>query len=148
MMNAAALLTDARFYTSDPIHHLHEREFEATDALVATGRISVVGVNYYPHHASVPLTDVLRATWRRYGLPLALTETGWHQGHPAARARFPAIGDSKTAWLEHVAAQIAAAGVPVEGLCWYPFLDQPVWGRPGTRRRWPCGFPQETPVLA
>lgn len=148
MMNAVALLADAVFYTCDPLHHLHEREFEPTDALVATGRIGVVGVNYYPHHATVPLADVLRATWRRYGLPLAVTETGWHEGHAAARARFPAIGDSRAAWLGHVRAQIAASGVPVAGLCWYPFLDQPAWGRPGTRRRWPCGFPRQEQALA
>ncbi len=143
MMTAVALTIDARFYTCDPIHDLAERTFAATDALVATGHIGVVGVNYYPHEARAPLAEILRATWRRYGLPLAVTETSWHRGHRKARARFPFIADSQAAWLAHVRSEAAASGVPVEGICWYPFLDQPVWGKRGTRRRWPCGFPAD-----
>jgi hypothetical protein len=140
MMSAFGLMADARFYTCDPFHRLNEDVFAATDALVATGWISVVGVNYYPHDATVPLVDVLRAVWARYGLPIAIMETSWHVGHPKARRRFPFIGDSQATWLAHVQAEVAASGAPVEGICWYPFLDQPVWGKPGTRRRWPCGW--------
>jgi hypothetical protein len=140
MMTAFGLMRDARFYTCDPFHHLNEAVFAATDALVATGWISVVGVNYYPHDATVPLVDVLRAVAGRYGLPVAIMETGWHVGHPEAQRRFPFIGNSQAAWLAHVRDEVAASGVPVEGICWYPFLDQPVWGKPGTRRRWPCGY--------
>jgi hypothetical protein len=140
MMSAFGLMADARFYTCDPFHRLNEEVFAATDALVATGWISVVGVNYYPHDATVPLVDVLRTAWARYGLPIAIMETSWHVGHPKARRRFPFIGDSQVAWLAHVQAEVAASGAPVEGICWYPFLDQPVWGKPGTRRRWPCGW--------
>jgi hypothetical protein len=61
MVTAFGLFTDACFYTCDPFHSLDEEVFVATDALVATGWISVVGVNYYPHHSTVPLADVLRA---------------------------------------------------------------------------------------
>ena len=87
MMAAFSLIRDARFYTCDPFHRLGEANFAATDALVATGRIAVVGVNYYPHDATVPLAEALRAVWRRQSLPLAVTETSWHVGRtPAARA--------------------------------------------------------------
>ncbi|MET0271319.1 MAG: hypothetical protein ABW173_12915 [Sphingomonas sp.] len=140
MMTAFGLMREARFYTCDPVHRLDEDVFAATDALVATGWISVVGINYYPHDATVPLVDVLRACWRRYGLPLAIMETSWHVGHARAKRRFPFIGNSQAAWLAHVRDEVAASGAPVEGICWYPFLDQPVWGKPGTRRRWPCGY--------
>lgn len=141
MMTAVGLMTEApRFYTCDPIHRLDDNTFAATDALVATGWVGVVGINYYPHDATVPLVEVLRATHRRYGLPIAIMETSWHVGHPKARKRFPFIGDSQANWLRHVHDEIAASGVPVEGVCWYPFLDQPVWGKPGTSRRWPCGY--------
>ena len=147
MMGAVALHMEARFYTCDPMHGLEEREFAATDELVATGHVAVVGVNYYPHEARAPLREVLAAAWRRYGLPLALTETSWHRGHRRAVRRFPAIGNCQHAWLAHVRAEIAASGAPVEGVCWYPWLDQPVWGRPRSRARWPCGFPQRPPSL-
>jgi hypothetical protein len=140
MMTAVGLMTPARFYTCDPVHRLDDATFAATDALVATGWIDVVGINYYPHDATVPLVEVLRATARRYDLPIALMETSWHVGHPQARKRFPFIGDSQEAWLRHVRDEIAASGVRVDGVCWYPFLDQPVWGKPGTARRWPCGY--------
>jgi hypothetical protein len=140
MMTAFGLMRPARFYTCDPFHRLDEATFAATDALVATGWIGCVGVNYYPHDATVPLADVLRAVHARYGLPLLVAETSWHLGHPKAKRRFPVIGDDQGAWLAHVRAEVAASGAPVEGICWYPWLDQPVWGRPGTRGRWPCGW--------
>lgn len=146
MMTAFGLVRPARFYTCDPFHNLHAATFAATDALVATGWIGCVGVNYYPHEATVPLADVLRTVHRRYGLPLAITETSWHRGHRKARARFPWIGDCQLGWLRHVRDEVAASGVPVEGICWYPWLDQPAWGRPGTRTRWPCGFPADRQV--
>ena len=75
MMSVVALEMAARFYTCDPMHGLEEREFAATDELVAGGHVAVVGVNYYPHDARVPLREVLAKAWRRYNLPLALTET-------------------------------------------------------------------------
>lgn len=140
MMTAFGLVREARFHTCDPLHNLPEATFAATDALVATGWISVVGVDYYPHDATVPLVEVLRAVHRRYGLPLAIAETSRHLGHRRARKRFPWIGDCQRNWLRHVQDEVRASEVPVEGLCWYPWLDQPVWRRPGTRSRWPCGY--------
>ena len=42
---------DARFLSTDPITGIGERQFAATDALVAAGLADVIGVNYYPHTA-------------------------------------------------------------------------------------------------
>ncbi|WP_299360397.1 hypothetical protein [uncultured Paracoccus sp.] len=140
MMTSVAMLPDRpRFATSDPFHHLAPSAFRATDALVATGLIEMVGVNYYPHHAVEPLHRVLRAVADRYQLPVMITETGWHQGLPAAHRRFPHVAD-RWAWLQHVRDEIALSGVPVRGICWYPWLDMPDWDHPG-RAPWPCGWP-------
>lgn len=131
---------DALFYTCDPFHHLNEDEFAATDALVAAANISTVGVNYYPHETTIPLGDVLRAVHARYGLPVAVTETGWHDGHPRNH-HWPQIA-GRHGWLDYVMSEAATSGVAVEGVCWYPWLDTPVWGQPGAADRWPCGFPR------
>ena len=140
MMTTAAMLPRRpRFATCDPFHHLHHEVFRATDRLVASGHVQMVGVNYYPHHAIEPLHRVLRAVADRYRLPVMITETGWHDGLHAAHRRFPHIRD-RWDWLAHVHAEIALSGVPVAGLCWYPWLDMPAWDNPA-HGRWPCGWP-------
>ncbi len=139
MSTAACLPVRPRFATCDPFHHLHPNVFKATDRLVASGHVQMVGVNYYPHHAIEPLHRVLRAVADRYRLPVMITETGWHDGLHAAHRRFPHIRD-RWDWLAHVHAEIALSGVPVAGLCWYPWLDMPAWDNPA-HGRWPCGWP-------
>ena len=140
MMTSAAMLPNApRFATCDPFHHLAPLVFRATDELVSTGLIGMVGVNYYPHHAVEPLHRVLRAVADRYRLPVMIAETGWHDGLRAAHRRFPHICD-RWGWLDHVRAEIALSGVPVTGICWYPWLDMPDWDDP-RRGSWPCGWP-------
>lgn len=139
MMHAAAGVCAASFVTCDPIHDLSDGTLAATDVLVGTGLITAVGVNYYPHHARESLADILRGVAGRYGLPVIVTETGWHDGLPEAHARFPHVGDRR-GWPDHVRAEIARSGVLVEGLCWYPWLDMPAWDAPHTGERWPCGW--------
>lgn len=140
MMATAACLPDRpRFATCDPFHHLHPSVFAATDRLVAGGHVDMVGINYYPHHAVEPLHRVLRAVAERYRLPVMITETGWHDGLRAAHRRFPQVR-GRWDWLAHVQAEIARSGVPVAGVCWYPWLDMPAWDDPH-RGRWPCGWP-------
>ncbi|MRX49565.1 hypothetical protein GI374_03715 [Paracoccus sp. S-4012] len=139
MTTAACLPLRPRFATCDPFHHLHPSVFTATDRLVASGHVEMVGVNYYPHHAHEPLHRVLRAVADRYRLPVMITETGWHDGLPAAHRRFPHVRD-RWDWLAHVRAEIARSEVPVAGLCWYPWLDMPAWDNPA-HGRWPCGWP-------
>ena len=140
MMTTVAMLPDRpRFATCDPFHHLHPEVFRATDQLVASGLIEMVGINYYPHHAIEPLHHVLRVVADRWRLPVMITETGWHDGLHAAHRRFPHIHD-RWGWLAHVRAEVERSGVPVAGICWYPWLDMPDWGDPH-RGRWPCGWP-------
>ena len=123
----------------------HRNQFQATDIL--SGRLcpelgghesllDIVGFNYYydnqwqngtpdklgwndavPDPRWVPLRQLLRAAYRRYRRPFALTETS----HP---------GIDRPAWLGMVAAECAAVlreGLPLQGVCLYPIIDRPDW---------------------
>ena len=130
-----------RVLSTDPITGIGERQFEATDAMVAAGVVDVVGVNYYPHTARTRLAKVLVKTARRYGLPLLVAETSWHDGHPVHHRRHP--GWRKGDWLRHALSEVAEAqskGADVTELCWYPAVNCPPWDRPRARRRWSHGL--------
>lgn len=132
---------DVRILTTDPITGIGERQFAATDALVASGLVDVVGVNYYPHTARTALRRVLLKTWRRYRKPVLVAETSWHDGHPRHRRRHP--GFDKARWLRAMVEEVAAAeaaGAVVAGLCWYPIVDCVPWQQPRARRRWSHGL--------
>jgi hypothetical protein len=132
---------DVKILSTDPITGIGERQFAATDRLVGAGLVDVVGVNYYPHTARTSLLKVLLKTWRRYGKPILVAETSWHDGHPIHHRRHP--GFDKGAWFRFVAAQIAdarAQGVEICGVCWYPIIDCPPWQRPRSRTRWSHGL--------
>ena len=132
---------DVHILTTDPITGIGDRQFAATDALVAAGLVDVVGVNYYPHTARTALRKVLGKAARRYGLPVMVAETSWHDGHPGHHGRHP--GWTKGDWLRHIIAEVAAAterGADVTGVCWYPFVDCPPWHRPRARQRWSHGL--------
>jgi hypothetical protein len=132
---------DVRFLSTDPITGIGERQFAATDALVAAGVVDVVGVNYYPHTARTALRKVLNKVARRYGLPIMVAETSWHDGHPRHHGRHP--GWTKGDWLRHILDEVAAAaarGAVLTGVCWYPFVDCPPWDRPRARHRWSHGL--------
>ena len=131
MMRAAPSL---RYACCDPLHDLAPETWWATDRLVESGLTRLVGINYYPHCARVPMRDVIREARARYpGLPLAITETSWHVGHP----QLP-VGDMRLQWLDHVQQECEAAG-GVDFVCWYPWLDMPCWDMSGAV--WPCGWP-------
>lgn len=132
---------DVGIMTNDPITGVGERQFEATDALVAAIDVDVIGVNYYPHTARTTLSKVLLKTWRRYGKPVMLSETSWHDGHPVHHRRHP--GFHKGHWLRHVLDEIGLArrkGAQVIGACWYPIVDCPPWPAPRARHRWSHGL--------
>jgi hypothetical protein len=132
---------DVRVLSTDPITGIGERQFECTDALVASGIVDVVGVNYYPHTARTALRKVLRKIWRRYRKPVLVAETSWHDGHPLHGRRYP--GFDKGTWLQHIAFEVKAAemaGAVIAGICWYPIVDCPPWQRPRSRRRWSHGL--------
>jgi len=132
---------DVRVLTTDPLTGIGERQFEATDALVARGGVDLIGVNYYPHTARTTLSKVLLKTARRYRLPILVAETSWHDGHREQARRYP--GWNKGDWLRHVLAEVETArskGADVVGVCWYPIVDCPPWNRPGSRQRWSHGL--------
>ena len=130
-----------KLLSTDPITGIGERQFAATDRLVAAGCVDVVGVNYYPHTARTSLLKVLLKTWKRYDKPILVSETSWHDGHRDHHRRHP--GFNKGAWLRHMLGDIAEAqakGVEVAGLCWYPIVDCPPWQHPRSRNRWSHGL--------
>lgn len=117
-----------------------ESQFEAADMLTGRiapelgggpGMVDVVGLNFYPHnqfvleggciplghHAWRPLGDLLEEYWRRYRLPIVISETG-------------AENCGRAAWLHYVCGEVEEAierGVPVQGICWYPVTDYQGW---------------------
>lgn len=132
---------DVGILTNDPITGIGGRQFEATDAIVAAVDVDVIGVNYYPHTARTALSKVLLKTWRRYGKPVMVSETSWHDGHPIHHRRHP--GFHKGAWLHHVLHEVEIArsrGARIAGVCWYPIVDCPPWHTPRARRRWSHGL--------
>jgi len=132
---------DVRVLTTDPITGIGERQFAATDRLVREIGVDVVGINYYPHTARTSLFKALLKTWKRYGKPILVSETSWHDGHPIHHRRHP--GFNKADWLRAMQSEIAAArslGADITGLCWYPIVDCPPWQRPRARQRWSHGL--------
>ena len=132
---------DVRLLATDPIVGIGDRQFAATDALMAAGVVDVIGVNYYPHNARTALRKVLAKVARHYRRPIMVAETSWHDGHPAHHRRHP--GWTKGDWLRHVLDEVAAAeagGADIVGVCWYPIVDSPPWDRPRARHRWSHGL--------
>ncbi len=96
-------------------------------------RIDVLGLDYYPHcehqfHqggsvcpslAPLGFAAIARQYWRRYRLPLMLTETnirGYVTDH--------------ISWLKYMVEQceeLIAEGIPFEGFTWFPFIDSTDW---------------------
>ncbi len=115
-------------------------QFEAWDLL--TGRawpglggqeeyLDILGVNFYPYNQWVhgggkvlpgqpgfrPLLGMLSEVHARYRRPILLAETG-------------AEDTLRVPWLRYIGDQLALAvqrGIPVEAVCWYPWLDYPGW---------------------
>jgi beta-glucosidase/6-phospho-beta-glucosidase/beta-galactosidase len=95
--------------------------------------LGTIGVNYYwtnqwdltqpgvplpdtdPRH--VPLREIVRNVWKRYGGDVLVTETSH-------------VGDGRPGWLRAVADESEALlreGVPLRGVCLYPILGMPEW---------------------
>ncbi|MCD5986055.1 family 1 glycosylhydrolase [Pseudomonas sp. CDFA 610] len=146
----------ARFIQADPLIHVmpatrrndeieaaenyRRAQFEAWDMLSGRqwpglgGRpeyLDVLGANFYPHNQWIfngrrvmrgepeyrPFSGMLRELFVRYGRPILVSETG-------------AEGEQRVPWFRYVTDQVkkaVQAGVPVEGICWYPILDYPGW---------------------
>jgi Glycosyl hydrolase family 1 len=97
------------------------------------GHVDAVGLDYYAHcqwHFAagggtaptpfpVPLAELAGEYAERFRLPLWIGETNL-RGYPSDRAT----------WFKYVLEQCeltVAAGVPIEGLCWFPFIDSCDW---------------------
>lgn len=120
--------------TGDPIHRLDEEEWRATDALISSGAVTAVGVHCYGHHLSVPLRDVIMVAQRRYGLPVVVGETGFHDGHPDNDSR-PHGCQTRTDWVSYVEREAREAGA--EWASWMPVIPCNWEGGPA----WPSGWP-------
>jgi beta-glucosidase/6-phospho-beta-glucosidase/beta-galactosidase len=102
---------------------------------LAPGRIDVLGLDYYAHcqwdfhgdhrggtvpaAAPVPLSDPIAEYWQRYGLPCMLSETN-----------IRGFASDRASWLKYTLEQCEIArdaGVPMEGHCWFPFIDSADW---------------------
>jgi beta-glucosidase/6-phospho-beta-glucosidase/beta-galactosidase len=100
---------------------------------IEPGHIDTLGLDYYAHcqwHFGeegamaptlnpLPLADQIEQYWERYRLPCMLTETNI-RGYTSDRAT----------WLKYVLEQCETArsrGVPLEGFCWFPFIDSTDW---------------------
>ena len=103
------------------------------------GALDIVGLNYYwtnqwelgsegvplgdDDARRVPLGELVRAVWRRYGNEILITETS-------------ALGDARASWIHELSAMaehLLADGVPLYGICLYPILGMPEWH---DRGRW------------
>lgn len=104
------------------------------------GALDLIGLNHY--HSSqwevpterrlawhlqdprrMPLSEMLRLVFERYGRPMVVAETGH-------------FGRGRADWLEDIAAEArraSALGLPLLGVCLYPLLDRPDWNEP---ERW------------
>ncbi|MBW3641694.1 MAG: family 1 glycosylhydrolase [Actinobacteria bacterium] len=141
----AELANDRRFFVADIFlgRHLDRSRpfvrqviaagFEDLLSLVP-GRIDVLGLDYYAHCqwefsawevGSVPspqpgsLGELIVEYWSRYQLPCILGETN-----------IRGFGSDRASWLKYTLEQCEQArdaGVPLEGYCWFPFIDSSDW---------------------
>lgn len=107
----------------------------ATDRLVESGYIKLVGLNFYPHSMEACPELLIREAKKRYpGVRLAVTETGWHVGHPD----LPPV-DFRRQWIDCIR-RICENEGDIEFICWYPWLDGPDWNDP-SKPHWVNGWP-------
>jgi hypothetical protein len=96
-------------------------------------RLDIVGLNYYwtnqwelgregvpladDDARRVPLADLVRTAWQRYGADVVITETS-------------ALGTARAPWIHELstmADQLLEEGVALRGICLYPILSMPEW---------------------
>lgn len=95
--------------------------------------LDIVGLNYYWTNQwelgneavpladndprRVPLAELVRATWRRYGTEIVITETS-------------ALGEARAPWIHELstmAEELIEEGIALTGICLYPILGMPEW---------------------
>ena len=99
------------------------------------GSVDVLGLDYYAHcqwlylddtgrgvmtsPTPSPLSSLILEYWDRYQLPCILGETN-----------IRGFASDRATWLKYTLEQCelaADAGVPLEGYCWFPFIDSCDW---------------------
>jgi beta-glucosidase/6-phospho-beta-glucosidase/beta-galactosidase len=99
------------------------------------GSVDVLGLDYYAHNqwhyldgagrgvTASPdpgsLADLIEEYWDRYRLPCALGETN-----------IRGFASDRVSWLKYTLEQCEIAqsrGVPMDGYCWFPFVDSADW---------------------
>jgi beta-glucosidase/6-phospho-beta-glucosidase/beta-galactosidase len=95
--------------------------------------LDIVGINYYWTNQwelgragvpleerdvrRVPLRELVRGVWERYGTDILITETGH-------------VGEMRAPWLNELTGECGAMlreGIPLSGVCLYPILGMPEW---------------------
>jgi Glycosyl hydrolase family 1 len=110
----------------------------------SASHLDVVGINYYWNcqwvHGEqgtwlgpddprrLPLAELVRKVWERYGSEIVISETShW--------------GEHRAAWVEELSGEVDAmlrGGLPLRGVCLYPIIGMLDWHSP---RRWmPMGL--------
>jgi beta-glucosidase len=98
------------------------------------GHIDVLGLDYYAHNqwawhspgvgttcppAPVPFSELIAEYHGRYGLPCIVGETN-----------IRGCASDRATWLKYTLEQCERArdaGIPLEGYCWFPFVDSCDW---------------------
>jgi hypothetical protein len=99
------------------------------------GHVDVLGLDYYAHcqwdfasdrqggsvpaAAPIPLAAQIVEYWERFRLPCMLSETN-----------IRGFASDRASWFKYTLEQCELArdaGVPVEGHCWFPFIDSADW---------------------
>ncbi len=143
---AAAYANDRRFFVADLFlgRAIERQRPFAADVVrvggsdlfgIEPGAIDILGLDYYAHNQwqygghqkavnssprPAPLAELITEYWDRYRLTCMLGETNI-RGHASDRA----------SWLKYTLEQCERArdaGVPLEGYCWFPFVDSADWG--------------------
>ncbi len=141
----AVLANDRRFFIADLFLGRdldHSRPFirKVVDAgfedllSMPAGHIDVLGLDYYAHcqweftsmetgivPSPTPMSfgDQIFEYWSRYKLPCIVGETN-----------IRGTGSDRATWLKYTLEQCELArdmGVPLEGYCWFPFIDSADW---------------------
>lgn len=126
----------------------HQAQFETLEILCGNScaelrgkpeYLDILGVNFYfnnqwtcVNHQTIPWDEtpvdprwrsfhsLVEEVFRRYGRPIVLSETS----HP---------GEERPKWIRNIGVEclsILQAGVPLQGICYYPILDRPDWDHP------------------
>lgn len=108
--------------------YMNKHRFRLLDRVVESGvKIDMLGLDYYAHcefewclegrkDTDKPLgfAHIANIYRKRYGLPIALTETN-----------IRGFAEDRVTWFKYMYKQCELAGVDI--MCWYPFIDCTDW---------------------